>query len=146
MPLKSYFRVLLVLYAALIFGELASAQLTIKTLPEPIRKYAEDQWIESLPKERAETLEVVSMAALTLMFVSVLGLWALWRPARLLYTVYLLCIAISVVLAGPVVESELTSVLSFMNTIISGLILGMIYFSPLRDHFDAPPLEKAPES
>src|SRR3954471_792355 len=112
MRLTSYFRVLLVLYAGLIFGELASAQLTLDSLPEPLRKYAQDQWMEALPKERAETLEVVSITALTLMFVSVLGLWALWRPARLLYTVYLLCIAISVVLAGPVVESELTSVLS----------------------------------
>ena len=49
---------------------------------------------------------------------------------------YLLFIAIGVVLSGVSVESALTSVLSFMNTIISGLILGMIYFSPLREHFD----------
>ena len=53
-----------------------------------------------------------------------------------MYTLYLLCIAIAVVLSGASVESGLTSVLSFMNTIISGLILGMIYFSPLREHFD----------
>jgi hypothetical protein len=40
------------------------------------------------------------------------------------------------VLSGATVQSELTSVLSFMNTIISGLILGMLYFSPLREYFD----------
>ena len=136
MPLISYFRALLVIYTVLVFGEVASVPTTMNTLPESIRKFAEDQWGQELPEEEAGTLALVSLCALSLMLLSLPGLALLWRPARLLYTLYLLCIAIGVVLSGAAVQSALTSVLSFMNTIISGLILGMIYFSPLREHFD----------
>jgi hypothetical protein len=134
--LITYFRALLAIYSTLIFGEIASVPLTMDSLPDAIRKFAEDQWSREMPDDEAGLLAFVSLCALGLMLVSVVGLAALWRPARLLYTVYLLCIAIAVVLSGSVVQSALTSVLSFMNTIISGLILGMTYFSPLREHFD----------
>jgi len=134
--LISYFRALLLLYTLLVFGELASVSFTMDTLPESIRKFAEDQYNQQLPDEQAAPLALVSLCALSLMLVSLVGLSVLWRPARLLFTLYLLAIAIGVVLSGSVVESALTSVLSFMNTIIAGLILGMIYFSPLREHFD----------
>jgi hypothetical protein len=134
--LINYFRALLLIYTVLIFGELASVPLTMNSLPEGIRKYAEEQWSEELPDEQAGPLALVSLCALSLMLLSLTGLAVLWRPARLMFTLYLLSVAIAVVLAGPAVESSLTSVLSFMNTIISGLILGMLYFSPLREHFD----------
>src|SRR3954454_17434243 len=99
MPLQTYFRVLLMLYAVLIFGELASGPMTLNTLPEPIRKFAEEQMTETLPQEKEEPLMIVTLVAFGLMFVSLLGLWFLWRPARLLYTLYLLSVAIAVVLA-----------------------------------------------
>jgi len=112
--------------------------LTLDTLPEGVRKFAEDQWNNGVPEDEEGAIAIVSLTALGLMTLSLAGLFVLWRPARLIYTMYLLSIAIGVVLSGVVVESSLTSVLSFMNTIISGLILGMIYFSPLREHFDKP--------
>ena len=134
--LVTYFRALLFIYTLLIFGELASVPLTMNSLPESIRKFAEEQWKEELPQDQAGPLAIVSLCGLALMVVSLVGLSVLWRPARMLFTIYLLLIAISVVLSGATVQSELTSVLSFMNTIISGLILGMLYFSPLREYFD----------
>jgi hypothetical protein len=136
MPLTTYFRALLLIYTVLVFGELASGPMTLDTLPDAVRKYAEDQWEQGPPSETADALMLVSFGALVLMFISLSGLWLLWRPARMLFTVYLLLLAIGLVLAGPVVESALTSVLAFMNTTISGLILGMLYFSPLRHYFD----------
>ncbi len=135
-PLVTYFRALLFIYTLLVFGELASVPLTMNSLPESIRKFSEEQWKEELPEDQAGPLAIVSLCGLALMVVSLVGLAVLWRPARMLFTVYLLLIAISVVLSGATVQSELTSVLSFMNTIISGLILGMLYFSPLREYFD----------
>ena len=135
-PLVTYFRALLFIYTLLIFGELASEPLTMDSLPESIRKFAEEEWKQVLPADQAGPLAIVSICGLALMVVSFVGLSVLWRPARMLFTIYLLLIAISVVLSGATVRSELTSVLSFMNTIISGLILGMLYFSPLREYFD----------
>ncbi len=143
MPLITYFRALLLIYTVLVFGEIASGPLTLDSLPEPVRSFAREQWDQELPGDQAEPIAFVSLCALSLMLLSLVGLSVLWRPARLLYTLYLLFVAIGVVLSGTVVQSELTSVLSFMNTIISGLILGMIYFSPLREHFE--PKEAPPE-
>lgn len=140
MPLISYFRVLLLLYVTLIFAEVASGPATMETLPEPLRKFAQEQYEnpEKTVGPNVDLLGTVLLIGLAVMLVSLVGLWVLWRPARMLFTIYLLCLAVAIVLAGPLVESSLTSVLAFMNTIISGLILGMIYFSPLREHFDAP--------
>ena len=134
--LITYFRALLLIYTSLIFGEIASVPLTMDSLPETLRNFAEEQWSQELPDEQVNSLALVSLCALSLMVVSLTGLFLLWRPARMLFTVYLLTIAIAVVLSGSLVQSSLTSVLSFMNTIISGLMLGMLYFSPLRKHFD----------
>jgi hypothetical protein len=135
-PLTTYFRALLLIYSLLIFGEIASVPLTMGTIAEPVRKFAEEQWSAEIPSEQMESLALISLCALSLMLVSLVGLGLLWRPARMLFTLYLLFIAIAVVLSGTIVQSALTSVLSFMNTVISGLILGMLYFSPLREYFD----------
>ena len=135
-PLTTYFRTLLLIYAVLIFGEILSDPATRDSLPEALRKFQEEDWKHDLSDEKADLLAMVSIGALSLMAFSIVGLFALWRRARTLFTAYLLFVAISVVLSGPTVQSELTSVLSFMDTIISGLILGMIYFSPLREYFD----------
>jgi hypothetical protein len=143
MPLITYFRTLLALHVLLIAGELTSGRLTISGLPEPLRNYLELQYKnpEKTIGPNLEALSWVSLVGMGLLLTSMIGLWMLWRPARMFFTLYLLCLAVAVVLAGPVVESSLTSVLAFMNTIISGLILGMIYFSPLREHFDAHELD-----
>jgi hypothetical protein len=135
-PLTTYFRALLLIYAVLIFGEILSDPATRDSLPEALRKFQEEDWRHDMNDEKADLLAMVSIGALSLMAFSIVGLFALWRRARTLFTAYLLFVAISVVLSGPTVQSELTSVLSFMDTIISGLILGMIYFSPLREYFD----------
>lgn len=136
MPLTTYFRALLLIYSVLIFGEILSDSATRDSLPEALRKFQEEDWKHDLSDEKADLLATISIGALSLMPFSIIGLFLLWRRARTLFTAYLLFMAISVVLSGPTVQSELTSVLSFMDTIISGLILGMIYFSPLRDYFD----------
>jgi hypothetical protein len=142
MPLLTYFRTLLALHVVLIAGEITSGQLTISGLPDPLRNYLEQHYKtpEKTVGANLEALAWVTLFGLSLLLVSMIGLWVLWRPARMLFTAYLLCLAVAIVLSGPLVESPLTSVLAFMNTIISGLILGMIYFSPLREHFDAPEL------
>ena len=144
MSLTTYFRALLLIYSVLIFGDLASAPVMIDALPEPLRKFAHEDWTKQLSDERVEALTLLQRCALPLMGVSILGLAALWRPARTLFTAFLLCIAVITVLTGPNVQPELNSVLSFMEDIISGLILGMIYFSPLREHFDRKEDDPAP--
>lgn len=121
MPLITYFRTLLALHVLLIVGELTSGQMTLSGLPEPLRAYLEQHYKnpEKTIGPNLEALSWVSLFGMSLLLVSMIGLWVLWRPARMLFTAYLLGLAVAIVLAGPLVESSLTSVLAFMNTIIS---------------------------
>ena len=113
MTLVTYFRALLLLYVTLIFGEIASGPATMDSLPEPLQKFAQEQY-ENPEKSVGVNIALLSVFVLfgmVVMLVSLVGLWFLWRPARMLFTIYLLCLAVVIVLAGPLVESALTSVL-----------------------------------
>lgn len=145
MSLPAYFRALLLIFVLLVGAEIAADLLTVSWLPEPLRKHVEQQMNADPPSEDLMLLALLSVTALGLLLVSVVGLWFFWRPARLLYTLFLLALACAVAASGTVVESALTSVLAFMNTIIAGVILGLIFFSPLRERFD-PPASDTPGS
>src|SRR5262249_33680177 len=133
-----YFRALLLIYAMMVLGELLSGQYTMDSFPESVRSFQEEQW-KSLPDDRALELVILFRCWLGFMAGCAAGLSNLWKPGRVLFTGSLFLIAIMVVLGGATIESELTTVLSFMNTIMAGVILGMVYFSPLREYFDQKP-------
>jgi hypothetical protein len=144
MSLTTYFRALLCIFVGLVFAEIAADLTTTSWLPDPLREYVEAQMKDDTISSGLMMLALFATLAMGLMLVSVAGLWLLWRPARMLYTLFLLSLACAVAASGTVVQSALTSVLGFMNTIIAGAILAMIYFSPLREHFDAPSPEEPP--
>lgn len=143
MSLTNYFRALLCVFLLLIIAEIASDVLTVGWLPEPLRKHVEEQTDPNRPPSAALAMLVIfSLLSLSLLLASSIGLFFFWRPARMLFTLCLLTIACSVAASGTVVESALTTVFSYMNTVISGVILGMIYFSPIREHFEPPPADQ----
>jgi hypothetical protein len=137
MTLPNYFRALLCIFTLLVVAEIASDVLTVQWLPDPLRQHVEARMNNSELNSEVAVLLILSLAALALMVASVVGLWVFWRPARLLYTLFLLVFACAIAASGTIVQTALTSVLSFMYSVIAGVILGMIYFSPLRDLFEA---------
>jgi hypothetical protein len=141
MSLTNYFRALLCIFLLLVVAEVASGALTVGWLPEPLRKYVEAE-MDRPPDAQMAVLALFSLLSLALLIVSSLGLFYFWRPARMLYTVCLLTLGCAVAASGTVVESALSTVFSYMNTIIAGVILGMIYFSPIREHFEPPPADQ----
>lgn len=132
------------MYLALVFAEMASDVFSVSWLPEPLRGFVEARWNDTTVTEEQVLLVLLSVGALSLMLVSIVGLWFFWRPARMLYTAFLLVLACAVAASGSIVQTALTSVLSFMNTIIAGVILAMIYFSPLREDFEPPSADAPP--
>ena len=64
-----------------------------------------------------------------------IGLWRLWRPARLIYTLFWLAFLPLGLLSGPSVTSGLGSALGELSTLSAGAILGIIYCSDLRHAF-----------
>lgn len=138
MSLTNYFRALLCVFVLLVAAEIASDLMTVSWLPEPLRKHVEEQMKPGPPSAQMAMLALFSLLSLALLLISLAGLFVFWRPARVLYTLCLLTLGCAVAASGTVVESALTTVLSYMNTVIAGVILGMIYFSPIREHFEPP--------
>jgi membrane associated rhomboid family serine protease len=83
------------------------------------------------------------LAALTLCaFTAWIGLLVLWRPARRLY---LVCMAMSIFLAlisGPMVVTSIGATFRLMDGLVSGAVLGLVYFSDLARRFEGAPAER----
>jgi len=83
------------------------------------------------------------LAALTLCaFAAWIGLLSSWRFARRLY---LACMAMSVFLAlisGPVVVTSIGAAFRLMDGLVSGAVLGLVYFSDLARRFETAPAER----
>lgn len=77
-----------------------------------------------------------ALSVLALGIVSVVGLLVLWRPARLLYTLTYVLSWPLYLLAGASVMTGAAHMLYDMSSVLAGVIWGLIYFSPLKEHFE----------
>ena len=68
---------------------------------------------------------------------AIVGLFFIWRPARLLFFVMLILDLVLTASGGPSVSGALTRALEDVNALLSGVILALIYFTPLKDEFTA---------
>ena len=67
---------------------------------------------------------------------SFFGFLVFWRPARKLFLISFVVWAIGVAGNGfPVVNSAYSQLLHELATLGAGIILGLIYFSPVKDYF-----------
>jgi hypothetical protein len=129
----STFRILviaeLLISLATVVADMASASM----LPEPLREYLESSSEELTPALGVAILLALSVLALA--FISCIGLLIPWRPARLLYTLsYALSFPVYF-LVGPQVSTQITAFLTALGMFIGGVIWALIYFSPVKVHF-----------
>ena len=79
---------------------------------------------------------VVAVSVIFGQIVAWIGLWKLWKHARLLYT---LCLIIGVplyLLLEPVVYyTTVGAIFGQLTTLAEGMILGMLYFTDLKNYF-----------
>jgi len=144
MSLTLFFRRLLLLYIAFIIAELGSADVTMSWLPEPLRKYEESQASAADADLEMYLLAMLFLVTLVCYTVSFIGLWRFWPPARWLFGTTILLSVLGTGLSGPTVMSALTSTLGYIESILSGLILALVYFSPIKEYFEKQPVEAAP--
>jgi hypothetical protein len=110
---------------------------TTSLLPEELQVY-EQAVAEADYTAREWVLLGVGIALLVLVLISSIGLFVFWRPARLLY---LMTLIVGVLLApfyGPYVDAGWGTLFEEVAMIISGVILALIYYSPLRDLYERP--------
>lgn len=133
------FRLLLAALVLLTIGIVISDTLSRAQLPEPLKAYLDAE--DNAEPKMNPTMMAVGFMALSvgaLAIISTIGLFVLWRPARILYTLSFVVALPLYLLMGPTINTGLTEFLSELASFLGGVIWALIYFSPLRQHFDRP--------
>jgi hypothetical protein len=130
----TYFRVLLILYPLLIIAGIIAAFAQEAFLPEELRLYEESQ-IEQRLTAAMVVIIIFTLISLLADFVGWIGMLFFWRPARWIFLVSQ-CMFLAVTLFfGPSVSHSITDTLEVAGSIVTGAILAMAFFSPVRERF-----------
>ena len=81
-------------------------------------------------------LTFVAMAVVAVRFISWIALWQLWPSARWLYVSSWIAALLFVAVSGALVTSALGAVFLYLPSLAGGVILGIVYFTELRNVFD----------
>ena len=138
MELRRLLRQLVVAEVVLIVVLVIVEFIAERFLPRPLREWTDAQWDDDLAPVEVLTL-VIALPLLVGLVVSWVGLWRLWRPARRIYLLVLIGGALLQVIMGPVVMSGPGAALSTLQSAVSGLIIALIYLTPLSAAFDHAP-------
>ena len=115
-------------------AEIVVVYLSANFLPAPLRDYVDAQGEAEL--EWGDwVIGGLALQMIPLLLLSYIGLWRLWRFARVLYLCTGLLGVALVSLVGPEVRMGWAVALEGLSWTVSGLILGLIYFSPLKESF-----------
>ena len=135
MPTKRLLRALII--AEILVG-IISIVVSLATeflLPEPLKTFVDREG-----EGRLTTREIVMLVAaiplINLLLLSSIGLFFFWRPARILY---LIAMGYGLVLTpffGPYVDAGWGTILEEIAVIISGVILALVYWSPLKQLYE----------
>jgi putative Mn2+ efflux pump MntP len=137
MPTKRAFRFLLVAEVLLaIIGSIV-AVFTESQLPEALQAYEQAE-AEAEFTTREWVLLGVGVVFLVPFLVSRIGLFAFWRPARRLYFWTAIGGVTLAPFFGPYVDAGWGQLFNEVAMIISGVILALIYYSPLREFYEEP--------
>jgi hypothetical protein len=83
--------------------------------------------------------EVWRVAGEVLLFAyaaALVGLWFLWRPARIMTAIVWAAYFVWFSFAGPILSSAMAIALSECSALLTGIVLALTYSAPVRDWFD----------
>jgi len=137
MPTSGFLRTLIVAEIGLVIVSVVVSMVTESTLPEPLRAY-----LEAEVEADITTWDLVMLATgiplLILLIVSSVGLFFFWRPARVLYSITMAAGLVMTPFFGPYVDSGWGTMFDQAAIVVSGAILALIYFSPLKVLYERP--------
>ena len=134
MDLKRALRLLILCEIAVIVIGMVAESVGTRFLPAPLRSWVTQQY-EAEPTARDFILFGVALLWLGVAIVSWVGLWRLWRPARPMYLVIVGAGIVLEALTGPWVYIGPTAAIWTAHSVLNGLIVGVIYWSPIREAF-----------
>ncbi len=131
------FRVLVILDIALALMAVLADFAFQGTLPAALQDYLKaEQDAEFNNSPGMWILIVGAMSVLGLGLAATVGLLLLWRPARLLYTLTYAVSWLLYLFVGASVVTAPAHMLYDMSSFLAGVIWALIYFSPLKIHFE----------
>ncbi|HWN93509.1 MAG TPA: hypothetical protein VNT99_00630 [Methylomirabilota bacterium] len=134
---KTLLRFLIIANLALAIMIIVVDLVSASSLPEPLRAYRQAE-LESGITGRDLVLLKLAIPLLIVMLLSNIGLLVFWRPARPLYLVTLVAGSAWTPFAGPYVASGWSQSLQDTSLIVMGVVLALIYWSPLKDLYEKP--------
>jgi hypothetical protein len=114
-----------------------AAFLLRDSLPPELRSFMDQQW-----KRQGTIASWLGGSSFVVLVVGWIGLWRLWWRARAIYTVGWLLGIVGTLFRGPRVYPGPPGAAALLSTLAGGLILGIVYFSDLRQHFGRPRMEQ----
>jgi len=128
----------LLIAAEIVFGllEVAADLTTVTFLPVEFQQYIENEVEVDLSIMGGLGLGA-AMLLLVGVFVSWIGLWRLWRPARTIYTVcWIASVPIYLILDPVAWNTPLGAMFSELSILAAGAIISLLYFSDVAEHFN----------
>ncbi|BCW94144.1 MAG: hypothetical protein KatS3mg007_2038 [Thermoanaerobaculum sp.] len=141
MPSKAFLRTLIVGMIVLGSVSVVVSLVTESLLPDPLRAYAEAEWEANLTG-RDVVMLAVAILVIIAWFVSCIGLFLFWRPARILYLITITAGLLLTPLYGPYVDAGWGTMFEDAAVILSGVILALVYLSPLKGLYEKPKLDR----
>jgi hypothetical protein len=135
MSSRGLLRTLIVAEFVLGIVSIVVSLLTESSLPEPLQTYLAEE-AEADITTRDIVMLATGIPLLILLLVSSIGLFSFWRPARILYVITTVVGLLGMPFFGPYVDSGWGAMFEEAAIIISGMILAMIYFSPVKDLYE----------
>jgi hypothetical protein len=138
MPSRGVLRTLIVAEVGFVVLSVVGSLLTESLLPEPLRAYLATEFEGDIISVRDLVMICTGIPLVILWLVSSIGLFFFWRPARILYVVAMIFGLLATPFFGPYVDAGLGAMLEDVATIISGIIVALVYFSPVKELFNEP--------
>jgi hypothetical protein len=134
--LPKLLRIFIIAELLFLIASIVSEWTLRSTLPVQLQNYINDS--DALPISTMQIVFMLLLIPVVILFIlSWVALWRLRRWARLLYTIAWVVSLPFVVPLGPYIMTGLGYTLETTSTLFGGLILGLIYFSDLREMFES---------
>jgi len=107
------------------------------TLPPTLAEYQHRRFTDFSIARPGDVLHLLLLAATSLLaFAGWIGLASFWRHGRALYVVALASGFLLELFSGPSVRPSVSVAFQVLNCLVSGMILGLVFFSDLAHRFD----------
>lgn len=137
MPSKRLLRILVIADFLLVILSIIGALVGESSLPEPLRAY-EQARSEADFTVKEWVLVGVSAPLIIAWLVSNVGLFFFWRSARTMYLVTVVGSLAVTPFTDVYITAGWVSAIEGMSLINTGIVLTLIYASPLKDLFEKP--------